>query len=214
MTLSLAASAAVWSPAPVVAPGAADAPVLLLMHGYGSHEHDLVGLAPHLPQQLRTVAVRAPLAAGPGYAWVPIVDPGLPDPAATQDAADAVLAWLDEHVPASTPVALLGFSQGGLMVTHLLRTRPARFFAGVVLSGFTADVELPGDAALAELAPPVFFGRGDADPVITAEAFARTSAWLPRHTTTTEVVYPGLAHGISQQELADVDSFLTDALRA
>ena len=209
MTLSLEASAAVWSPSAASGP---DAPLLVLMHGYGSHEHDLVGLVPHLPRGVRTVAVRAPLAAGPGYAWVPIVDPGRPDPAATQEAADAVLAWLDEHVPSSTPVALLGFSQGGLMVTQLLRARPERFFAGVVLSGFTADVELPGDAALARVAPPVFFGRGDADPVITPEAFARTAAWLPEHTTLTEMVYPGLAHGISQQELADVDRFLAGVL--
>lgn len=209
MTLSLEASAAVWTPS---APARDDAPLLVLLHGYGSHEHDLVGLVPHLPRSLRSVAVRAPLTAGPGYAWVPIVDPGRPDPAATQDAAEAVLTWLDEHVPASTPVALLGFSQGGLMVTHLLRNRPERFFAGVVLSGFTADVKLPGDAALAETAPPVFFGRGDVDPVITPEAFARTSAWLPEHTTLTEVVYPGLAHGISQQELADVTRFLTGVL--
>lgn len=209
MTLSIEASAAVWSPS---AAAGEDAPLLVLMHGYGSHEHDLVGLAPHLPRGLRTVSVRAPLTAGPGYAWVPIVDPGRPDPSATQDAADAVLAWLDEHVPASTPVALLGFSQGGLMVTHLLRTRPERFFAGVVLSGFTADVTLPGDATLAEIAPPIFFGRGDVDPIITPEAFARTSAWLPEHTTLTEVLYPGLAHGISQQELADVDRFLAGVL--
>ena len=209
MTLSLEASAAVWTPS---APARDDAPLLVLLHGYGSHEHDLVGLVPHLPRSLRSVAVRAPLTAGPGYAWVPIVDPGRPGPAATQDAAEAVLAWLDEHVPASTPVALLGFSQGGLMVTHLLRNRPERFFAGVVLSGFTADVELPGDAALAETAPPVFFGRGDVDPIITPEAFARTSAWLPEHTTLTEVVYPGLAHGISQQELADVKRFIAGVL--
>lgn len=41
MTLSLEASAAVWSPS---ATTEQDAPLLLLMHGYGSHEHDLVGL--------------------------------------------------------------------------------------------------------------------------------------------------------------------------
>ena len=203
MTLSLSADAAIWSGDP-----RPDQPLLVLMHGYGSHEADLVGLVPHLPAELATVSVQAPLPAGMGYAWVPIVDPGRPDPAATQDAADAVLRWLDDVVPATTPVALLGFSQGGLMVTHLMRTRPERFFAGVVLSGFIADTVVPGDERLAELAPPVFFGRGDRDQVITDEAFARTSAWLPRHTTTTEVVYPGLGHGITGEELAQVAAFL------
>lgn len=209
MTTTLSADAAIWSGDP-----RSDQPLLLLMHGYGSHEADLLGLVPHLPAELATVSVRAPLPAGMGYAWVPIAEPGRPDPAATQDATDAVLAWLDDVVPASTPVALLGFSQGGLMVTHLLRSRPDRFFAGVVLSGFTADTVVAGDAALAEISPPVFFGRGDRDPVITAAAFARTSEWLPRHTTTTEVVYPGLAHGITGEEIEDVAEFLRSHLPA
>lgn len=203
MTLSLAADATIWSGAP-----RPDQPLLVLMHGYGSHEKDLLGLVPHLPRELVTVSVQAPLPAGMGYAWVPIVDPGRPDPAATQEAADAVLRWLDDAVPATTPVALLGFSQGGLMVTHLMRTRPERFFAGVVLSGFVADTAVPGDERLAELAPPVFFGRGDRDPIITDEAFARTSAWFPQHTTTTEVVYPGLGHGITAEEIEQVAAFL------
>lgn len=203
MTLSLAADAAIWSGAP-----RPDQPLLVLMHGYGSHEKDLLGLVPHLPPELVTVSVQAPLPAGMGYAWVPIVDPGRPDPAATQEAAEAVLRWLDDAVAATTPVALLGFSQGGLMVTHLMRTRPERFFAGVVLSGFIADTAVPGDERLAELAPPVFFGRGDRDPVITDEAFARTSAWLPQHTATTEVVYPGLGHGITAEEIEQVAAFL------
>ena len=203
MTLSLAADAAIWSGEP-----RPDQPLLVLMHGYGSHEADLVGLVPHLPSELATVSVQAPLPAGMGYAWVPIVDPGRPDPADTQDAADAVLRWLDDAVPATTPVALLGFSQGGLMVTHLMRTRPDRFFAGVVLSGFVADTVVPGDETLAELAPPVFFGHGDRDQVITGEAFARTSAWLAQHATTTEVVYPGLGHGITAEEISQVATFL------
>ncbi|SDD07506.1 phospholipase/carboxylesterase [Sanguibacter gelidistatuariae] len=200
---TLSADAAIWSGDP-----RSETPLLLLMHGYGSHESDLLGLTPHLPAELATVSVRAPLPAGMGYAWVPIADPGRPDPAATQDAADAILAWLDDAVPASTPVALLGFSQGGLMVTHLLRSRPERFFAGVVLSGFTADDVVAGDDALAAIAPPVFFGRGDRDQIISEATFARTSDWLPRHTTTTEVVYPGLGHGITSEEIEDVAAFL------
>jgi phospholipase/carboxylesterase len=139
---------------------------------------------------------------------VPVVVPNRPDPLATQQAADAVLAWLDAHVPPTTPVALLGFSQGGLMVTQLLRTEPARFFAGVVLSGFVVDAPGKADADLAAAAPPVFLGRGTADPVIAADAFERAAAWLGEHTTLTDVVYPGLGHGITMDELADVSAFL------
>ena len=189
--------------------GADDAPLVLLLHGYGSHEQDLAGLAPHLPAGLATVSVRAPLTLAPGsYAWVPIRVPGRPDPEITQASTEALLTWLDAHVAPDRAVSLLGFSQGGLMVTQLLRARPERFVAGLVLSGFVLDTTYDGDAALAARQPPVFFGHGDADPVITPDATARAAAWLPEHTDTTEKVYPGLAHGISAEELEDVSAFL------
>lgn len=208
IVLTINASAAVWSPAT-----STDTPLVVLLHGYGSHEHDLVSLGPYLPKGLRTVALRAPLIEGPGYAWVPLEIPSRPNAQATQDAAEAVLTWLDAEVPETTPVILLGFSQGGLMVTQLMRNRPHRFLAGVVLSGFVAETVLPTDAELAEVAPPVFFGRGDQDPVITREAFDRLHDWLAAHCTTTEVVYPGLPHGINEQELRDIYDFTEKVLK-
>ncbi|MEP7763708.1 alpha/beta fold hydrolase [Sanguibacter sp. 25GB23B1] len=207
MTLKLSTDATRWS-----RDLATGDPLLVLLHGYGADEADLLGLAPHLPAALTLVALRAPLPAQAGFAWVPIADPGRPDPAATQAAADAVLAWLDEHVPGSTPVFLLGFSQGGLMVTHLLRSAPSRFVAGVVLSGFVVDASGAGDHALAQAAPPVFFGRGTVDPIIDSAAFDRARTFLAAHTTLTERVYPGLGHGITMDELTDVRAFLDSHL--
>lgn len=189
--------------------GSDDQPLLLLLHGYGSHERDLAGLVPHLPVGLAAAAIRAPLTMGPGsYAWVPIDVPGRPDPAALEASTVAVLDWLDSHVGDDRAVSLLGFSQGGLMVTQLMRARPERFVSGLVLSGFVHDGVQPGDDALAQRRPPVFFGRGDADTIIAPDASRRASSWLPRHVETTEKVYPGLDHGISAEELRDVIDFL------
>lgn len=184
-------------------------PLVLLLHGYGSNEQDLPGLMTYLPDGLAAVAVRAPLTIGPGvHAWVPIAVPGRPDPAITEESTVALLEWFDEHVPADRTVVPLGFSQGGLMVTQLLRARPDRFVAGLVLSGFVLDSEVPGDAELAERRLPVFFGHGDADPVIAPDATARASAWLAAHTDVTDRTYPGLAHAVSADELDDVSAFL------
>jgi phospholipase/carboxylesterase len=184
-------------------------PLVLLLHGFGSNEQDLPGLAAHLPAGLATVSVRAPLTLGPGsYAWVPIAVPGRPDPAIVAASTEALLAWFDDRVPADRPVVLLGFSQGGLMVSQLLRARPERFVAALVLSGFVLDADLPGDAALAERHVPVFFGHGDADPVIAPDATQRASVWLAEHAATTERTYAGLAHAISDEELEDVGVFL------
>ena len=190
--------------------GAESEPLLLLLHGYGSNEQDLPTLVPHLPRGFAHAAVRAPITMAPGsFAWVPIAVPGRPDPAVVADSTRALLAWLDEHVSPDRVVVPLGFSQGGLMVTQLLRARPDRFAAALVLSGFVLDQPAAGDEALSAGRVPVFFGHGDADPIIPADATQRASAWLAEHVDVTDRTYPGLAHGISADELADVHAFVT-----
>jgi phospholipase/carboxylesterase len=194
-------------------PDAATPPaVALLLHGYGSNERDLAGLVPMLGLQLPWASLRAPLPAGPGTAWFEITTPGSPDAAPVEAATAAIWAWVDEHLDATTRVVPIGFSQGGLMATQLLRTRPERVLAPVVLGGFVLGARQPADAELAASRPAVFWGRGADDRVIAPHAIVRTSEWLPAHSTLTERVYPGLAHGIDARELADVREFLTRSL--
>src|SRR5690606_40911781 len=46
------------------------APVLIMLHGYGSNEVDLFSFAEDLPDELFIISVRAPLTLQPyGYAW-------------------------------------------------------------------------------------------------------------------------------------------------
>ena len=187
-------------------------PLLVLLHGYGSHEGDLFGLAPGLPLEPVIASVRAPLSIGHGFAWAPLSAETPPD--ALQSNADAaaadILAWLD--TTESTSVGVLGFSQGGAMALQLLRNAPERFAYAVVLSGFVVDGATEKDAALAAVKPPVFWGRGTADPVIQGEAVERTARWLPAHSTLTERVYEELTHSISNPELRDVAAFISSQL--
>jgi phospholipase/carboxylesterase len=196
--------AVLWS-----APAAerADRPLLVLLHGYGSHEGDLFGLAPHLPLQPVIAALRAPLRAGPGYAWYDLN--GATNESRSEGAnaaARGVLHWLDGVQ--ATSVGLLGFSQGGAMSIQLMRHAPERFAFAVSLAGFVVPGEAPADGRLADLAPPVFWGRGTHDAVIPDSFVAATHRWLPHHVTLTERIYEGLGHSVSEAELADVLAFL------
>lgn len=192
-------------------------PLLVLLHGVGSHEGDLIALAPYLPQQFVVASLRAPLPHGDGFSWYPLSTPGAPDLGAVDDAAEAVLAWLDSLGAHHPSVSLLGFSQGGSLSLQLLRHAPERFAFAAVLAGFV--VPAAGDDATLERAaarddavtaarPAVFYGRGDVDQVIPADAVERTSAWLETHADAEQTVYPGLAHGISQEELDDLNAFI------
>ena len=49
------------------------APLLILLHGYGSNENDLFSFAAELPKELCIIALRAPYGLQPyGYAWYAI----------------------------------------------------------------------------------------------------------------------------------------------
>jgi phospholipase/carboxylesterase len=183
--------------------------VVLFLHGFGSNERDLAGLAPALGLDLPWASLRAPVETGNGgAAWFEITTPGNPDAAPVEAATAAIWAWVETNLDAGSRVVPIGFSQGGLMASQLLRTRPDRVLATVILGGFVLGAEQPSDSGIAASLPPVFWGRGAEDRVIGVPAIARTSEFLPVHSTLTERVYPGLAHGIGQDEIDDVRSFL------
>ncbi len=189
---------------------------MILLHGYGSHEGDLAGLAPMLPPELPWASLRAPIEMGyGGAAWFPLLDIEVePDPVAVVAATDALWSWVDEHVGGATPLIPVGFSQGGFMAIQMLRTRPDRIAATVVLAGFTTAARQSGDDAVTAARPEVFWGRGDADLVVPASVVERSEAWLADHVSLRVHVYRGLAHGINEQEMADARDYVADSLTA
>lgn len=187
-------------------------PLLVLLHGYGSDEADLFGIAAYLPLEPVIASLRAPIPEGPGFAWFSRFTNVPSDPLAgnADAAARAVLAWLDEQPQA--PTGLLGFSQGGAMALQLLRLAPERFDYAVQLSGFVVQGEQEGDARLAASPVPVFWGRGTLDDTIPAASIERTAGWLPDHSALDARIYEGMGHGISPLELGDISTFIRTQL--
>lgn len=189
-------------------------PLLVLLHGYGSHEGDLFGLARSLPLEPVIAAVRAPLVEGPGFAWFPHAGESSVQARfdAVAESTAALLDWIDST--ASTGIGLLGFSQGAAMALQAMRERPTQFDYAVPLSGFVFPHDHDGDARLAELRPPVFWGRGTHDAVIPNTLIEHTQDWLPAHATLTERIYEGVGHWVTPEEIAELSAFIRDQLRA
>lgn len=187
-------------------------PVYLFLHGYGSNEDDLPGLLEYLPK-LSYVSPRAPLTLQAGsYAWAPITLPGNPVAAPVEAATDDLWNWIDENVQIGSLIIPFGFSQGGMMATQLLRTRPERVLATVVLSGFTLGYPQPADATLKEELPPLIYCYGLDDSVISQEAVQRTTDWVKSHTTATVKSYYRLGHSVDGRVMEDVAEFLSKVL--
>ncbi|GAA3279083.1 alpha/beta hydrolase [Nesterenkonia halobia] len=194
-----------------------DTHLVVLLHGYGSHEHDLLGLVPNLPEEFTYASLRGPQTAGPGYGWFALDPQDLSyDSAEVLQAAEDVWSWIESVQDQHLSVTLLGFSQGMAVATTLLRTRPHQLAAVVGLSGFVLD---PGedervaaavdDEALAAAQVPFFWGRDQEDPIIPAAAVDHTHRWATEHANLTKVLYAGAGHGVVPQEISHVGEFLT-----
>ena len=98
--------------------------IVMLFHGYGSNERDLPGIVEHLGIDAPLVSLRAPLDMGAGAAaWFPLDENLTIAAQPVEDATTIVWQWIDENVAPETRIITIGFSQGGLMASQLLRTR-------------------------------------------------------------------------------------------
>lgn len=208
----------VWSRAPEERQGT---PLVVMLHGFGSHERDLFSFAHLLPERFTYAAVRAPLAEGPGYTWFPLDPMRLAYRSEdARRAVDELWAWIDSVRGDHSSVTLLGFSMGMAMATSLLRSRPTEFAAVIGLSGFAVDpegdpetTEYFDDEGLAAAQVPFFWGRDQDDPVIPAEYVDYTHSWANRAVKLTKVLYAGAGHGIVPQEITHMGEFLEFSVR-
>ncbi|GCD88219.1 luciferase family protein [Nocardioides sp. LS1] len=173
-------SATTFAPPVVETHGSTDptAPLVVLLHGRGSNEHDIVGLAAHLPVGPAYAAVRAPIAEAGGFAWFANRGIGRPVADSLRSTMDWFRSWLDGVAPDGRPVVLVGFSGGAAFAGGLVLDDPARYAGAAILYG-----TLPFDAGLAtepgRLANlPVFVAQGDGDHVIPRELLDRTWSYL------------------------------------
>jgi len=184
-------------------------PLVIMLHGYGANELDLPDIMNHLPKGLPWVSPRAPIGlGGNSFGWFPITLPLNPDAQTAEHATARVWQWIDANVPATTPLIVIGFSQGGFMASQLIRTRPERIAKLAILAGFVSGHDQPADAQLRVKQPHVFYSRGLNDQVISETAVDRIMNWLEAHTTADIQEVPNLGHGISQLSLKALATYL------
>ncbi len=169
-------TSATFAPPVVATYGAEDpvAPLVVLLHGRGSNERDIVGLASHLPTGPAYASVRAPIVEGGGFAWFANRGIGRPVAEPLRDTMDWFRGWLDDAAPAGRPVLLVGFSGGAAFAGGLALDDPSRYAGAAILYGtLPFDAGLLTDAGrLANL--PLFIAQGDGDHVIPRELLDRT----------------------------------------
>lgn len=135
---------------------------LVLLHGYGSDERDMMGLAQALPPEIDVVCFRAPgeMENG-GYAWfdISIDEAGFGfDEEGFQYAAALVLQSLPEG---DVPMVLGGFSQGAMVAAAVTLIESSVDAAWLMSGAFPPGLEMPRSSSR-----PVLAQHGTIDPVL------------------------------------------------
>jgi len=195
--------------------------LLVLHHGRGTDETDLLRLADHLDpeQRLQVVTPRAPLTlpGSPGFHWYLVPRVGYPDHD-TFHAARAALAELHDRLWEETGVGpertvLGGFSMGAVMsyAMGLSAERPP--VAGILaFSGFVPTVEDWQPSFDDRRSTRVFISHGNRDPVISVELGHRARDLLGAAGLPLEYRESELGHQIDPGHLADAAAWLGETL--
>jgi phospholipase/carboxylesterase len=188
-----------------------DVPLVVLLHGRGSNETDIIALADRLPHDVAYAAVRAPIGEGGGFAW--FVNRGIGRPVAESltETLEWFRTWLDDVAPVGRPVVLVGFSGGAAFAGGLILDDPERYAGAAILYG-----TLPFDAGVPTTPGrltglPVLVAHGDTDTVIPGDLLERTWTYLHREagSTTIGVRDPG-GHGLSTAVVTQLSRWLNE----
>ena len=196
-------------------------PLLILLHGVGSNEQDLMGLAPQLDSRFLIVSARAPITLGAGsFAWfhVQFTPTGfIINPAEAEASRQRILKFVDEvvaeHKADPKRVYLLGFSQGCIMSLYSALTEPEKFAGVVGMSGRLLPEALSGIAAPDRLRHlQIIVVHGTEDPVIPIEYGRAIRDQLNALPIKFGYKEYRMGHYVSPESLADISRWLTERL--
>ena len=198
-------------------------PTILTLHGRGANALDLLGLAPNLCNgKFLMICPQGPLETpiGPGalgYAWYPMSMGGPPDVGAILSSREKLQTFLDECL-ARYPIdakklAVLGFSQGGVMSYSLALAEPERFAALAVLSSWLPK-ELVPELSIKEAvqALPALVQHGSQDPLIEVQRARESVEQLRALRVPLTYREYDMGHEITPRSLTELSAWLKDAL--
>jgi len=200
--------------------GEAPHPALILLHGLGSNERDLISMAPAFDPRLAVVSVRAPLAAqnAGGYMWFDYETDGLGLGGrglqhGVRVLYDFLANAIDSYDLDARRVVLAGFSMGCAMAGAFAMLHPEQLLGAIMLSGWLpVDTTPPQYHAVACQGLTVFQGHGVHDPTVDVEYGRQTrDALLRLGVDLTYREYP-IGHEVTAQELGDMGAWLTHVL--
>jgi len=196
----------------------ANSPLVILLHGYGSNEEDLLGLSQFFPSDYLVISARAPYKADVGgYQWFEreLVNgkySGKPEHIA--HSKELILKFVDEAIKKyqvdPKKIYLVGFSQGAMMCYEVGTSAPNKIKGIGVLSGKMSGGLLSSihtDNKLKSLR--IFIAHGTADTRLPyADGKAAYDRLVQIGIMPEFHTYPGMDHTISREVMNDLIAWI------
>ncbi|MCF2972097.1 alpha/beta fold hydrolase [Synechococcus sp. Nb3U1] len=200
-------------------------PLLLMLHGIGSHEGDLIQLAPYLDPRFAVLSLRAPIPLSMGgFAWFEMTwteEGPVGNIPQARTSLRLLSSFLDQVLQEGIPdtaldsarIYLMGFSQGAIMSLYLALIQPEKLAGIVAMSGRLPE-EVVAEAVEPErmknLAILAVHGTEDAVlPIPFGREIRDYFTRLPLDFTYREY---DMGHEVSPQSLLDIQDWLRGRL--
>jgi predicted esterase len=186
------------------------APPLLLLHGTGGTEHDLLRLGRAISPGSALLSPRGDVSEGGALRFFARLAEGVFDPdevtRRTHALADFLRTAAAHYKIESHRLVAVGFSNGANIAATLLQLRPESLGGAILLR---AMVVLPQPAAPATLAGKrALLLHGSTDPLVPADHPVRLAALLQAGGADARVQTIAASHGLTPQDVAAAQAWL------
>jgi phospholipase/carboxylesterase len=184
------------------------APLLLLLHGYGSNEADLFSFVPFISNNFHIASLQAPFSAFEGYAWFPLSfeknRENWSNPDEVNQAKEFVLDFIEyyqnKYDLTNQNVILIGFSQGA-MLSHSLGLSDIRIKGIAALSGYL-DPRFTNFKN--KIKTPIYISHGKEDMTIPYELAEQSVNLLKKKGFKPELYTYNQGHGVNKENLTSL----------
>ena len=197
-----------------------NAPLLVLLHGYGSDENDLFSFADELPNELFILSLRAPHKLQPyGNAWYAINFDAQQnkwnDVEQAQEAMKIIVSCIEQACTQydldKNNVSLLGFSQGCILSMALAINHPELIKNVIGLSGYVCKEFIDENRTKKDFSHLDFYcSHGSSDQVIPVDWARETPNFFTekgiKHTYSE---FP-VGHGVAPQNFFEFRKWLIE----
>ena len=190
-------------------PSTPEAPVLLLLHGTGGHERELLPLAELLAPGAGVLSPRGKVLERGMPRFFRRLAEGvfdIPDlKLRTQELADFIAEAAATYAFSTRTLIAVGFSNGANIAGALLLLRPEVLGGAILLR---AMVPLTPDTLPQIPGTPVLISNGRMDPLVSAEETEHLAALLRSAGATVTVAWQGAGHELTESDVTTAREWL------